>query len=475
MLRRASGFRFTAVVTLVAWFAVATIVALTRARWQPLLFGREIYWFRVTMLPNSIAAGGADGAWWRTAFASEEGVAAFSLLLVLPAVGILLYPRIKMQKKEAVAVALTALAIAVAATRVQVGFWNVVDAALLALIAAMLACIRVRVIAWGLFLATGFSIAVGGGWLILSARASDSAELSPSEAEQLLERDLSHWLNIRSGNTPAVVFAPPSTTTTLSFFGEFLGIANFDADNQASIQFLLRVFNATSLLEAQTLLEARQTKYIVLPSWDSFFRDYLSLSHQSDRSADFVQMLQQMDFPNWLRPIGYIPPRIGGYEKESVLVLVMTPDQSPAIAASRKVEYFLEIGKIDRANEAVRELKKYPGDIAALVAAAEVEKANQNETAFSDSIATIVRRLQYSRFKQPIVAWDRRVSLATILVQGRERGLAREQVQACIADATEERLRSLSPSAVRNLLLLSRGFNIPFANPELLVLARQLI
>jgi hypothetical protein len=70
---------------------------------------------------------------------------------------------------------------------------------------------------------------------------------------------------------------------------------------------------------------------------------------------------------------------------------------------------------------------------------------------------------------------DRRISLATLFMQTRRVGLAREQLQACFETLDTESLCALTPAAAVNLLALSRALEVPFPSEDLRTLALQLI
>jgi hypothetical protein len=61
---------------------------------------------------------------------------------------------------------------------------------------------------------------------------------------------------------------------------------------------------------------------------------------------------------------------------------------------------------------------------------------------------------------QPLLAWDRRVDLAVVLARAKIETLAKKQLELCVADIDEAKIRSLSPASVYRLLVLCRGFEV---------------
>ena len=71
--------------------------------------------------------------------------------------------------------------------------------------------------------------------------------------------------------------------------------------------------------------------------------------------------------------------------------------------------------------------------------------------------------------------WDRRISLATVLVRGGQIGLARDQMRRCMGDLNEGRLRSLSTASLYDLLVLAHAFGLEITDPRIRDLAVDLL
>jgi hypothetical protein len=71
--------------------------------------------------------------------------------------------------------------------------------------------------------------------------------------------------------------------------------------------------------------------------------------------------------------------------------------------------------------------------------------------------------------------WDRSVSLAIALVEGRRFEQARDQARRCLAGVTESQIRSLTTVSLHRLLVMGRNFGMEISDPRLRELARQLL
>jgi hypothetical protein len=301
-------------------------------------------------------------------------------------------------------------------------------------------------------------------------------KLTSAEAEELIDRHLAHWLAKRAGGEGAVVFAPPLETASLSFYGGLGGIGTFSAGNDEGLRATITIASVTTLPETQILIQARKIKYIVIPSWDPFFDDYARLylvKAQSSRKSILIPELRRLNLPRWLRPVPFQMLRIGGYEGQSVLVFEVVEEQSPAVAMSRLAEYLVETGELEHAAAVGQELRRFPGDVGALAARAQVESARGDATSFNQSVELLLARL--SGAADRYLPWDRRVSLAIVLARADRISSAREQLHRCLVELDDKKARSLSAGSLFNLLVLSRAFGDPIADPKLQALALDLL
>ena len=109
----------------------------------------------------------------------------------------------------------------------------------------------------------------------------------------------------------------------------------------------------------------------------------------------FIYALHQTDggIFNWLHALPYELPAIAGFGDQSVLVVEVTDETDPATLRSRLVEYLIEMHQIDQAAHSSQALLLYPADLGALVALAEVQKAQGDEEKFKKALGSVVANL----------------------------------------------------------------------------------
>ena len=174
-----------------------------------------------------------------------------------------------------------------------------------------------------------------------------------------------------------------------------------------------------------------------------------------------------------MQPRAYQPPVISGLESPSPIGLRITDNTDRALALSPLADYALEIHDTEMSASINDTLKTYPTSLGALIGRAQIEKARGDTAAFEPVFATIQQNL--SNRLDRLLPWDRRVSLAEVLALGGRNDLAKPQVQRCLAELDESRVRSLDEGSLYRLLLLSRTLDVPVPKPGLRELAISLL
>jgi tetratricopeptide (TPR) repeat protein len=235
----------------------------------------------------------------------------------------------------------------------------------------------------------------------------------------------------------------------------------------------IRIAGASSADEARALAEGRNISYIVLPSWDNALDDFARIgSNQFDHT--FVAFLHRWLPPRWLRPVPYHLPKVAGFEGQSVAIFAVIDVLDNATALSHLAEYFVEMGQMPQAVGVAYTLEQsFPADLGAAVARALTARAAGESAAFEAALNDV--QTLVSRGDDKNLAWDRRVSLAIALAEGKRVDLAREQVRQCLAAANEARFRSLTTESLYRLLVLRRAFGLELPDARLQALAQQLL
>lgn len=436
----------------------------------------DVYFASLCTRPDSPIT--ADlGAWLR-----QDGFSATFVATVAPLA--LLAPALwRLARRSTPAAGRASLALALGPVAVGLGFacahanaWSRLDALLLALGAATLAAgpvSRSRTVAWVL---GGAALAIPGLWQLRPAPATGGFALTRPEAEQLILRDLANWLDRRAPEPGTVVFAPPLETTPLCHFGQLRGIGTFAPENSAGFGTSLSIAGAATIETAQALLGTRQVRYLVIPSWDPYFEDFAALyltARFSHTRSLLATELRRMHLPPWLRPMAYPMPEITGFERETTLVFEVVDDQGPALATSRLAEYLVETGALERVPDLDEQLQRYPADLGALAARIELRTAAGDNAGAAQLLETLQARIRAGGDRY--LAWDRRVRLAIVCGRAGWLDLARRETTRCIGDVRADRLRSLTPGSLFGLLVLSKNFSEPIADPRLQSLATDLL
>jgi hypothetical protein len=464
------------------WGVAAVSMAATAALAVPLwraggkgFFSSDLLWPSLSRLPGSPVAAST------LAWLGRDGmsVAAWATLLpmaaTVPALWLVLRRHSEPLTRALVAFALCPVVLAAGFAMARLGWWGECGAAVIVLMVAIVSGTGddARIPRW-----LTFAIALAAcmaGVAMLRAPSSSSA-LTPREGEELIDRHLAHWLAERSGHKRAIVFAPPNETLGLWFYGDLRGIGTFSPDNRTGFGATLNIAAASTMEEVENDIRALGISYVVVPSWDPFFDDFgrLYLDRRfANRTSQFISGLRGFNLPPWLRAVPYQIPVGGGFAGQSVLVFEVVEDQAPAAAAGRLAEYLVETGDLDRAASVAQGLRRFPGDVGALAAEAQVEGARGDTEGVSSTLATLLARLHGGGDRY--LPWDRRVSLSIVLAQAGRNDLSRVQVARCIADLNEARLRFLSTGSLYALLVLSRGFGVEITDPRLRDLAPQLL
>jgi hypothetical protein len=349
----------------------------------------------------------------------------------------------------------------------QISWWNGVDAALVALIAATGAAFgtvaRQRLVA-----ALGAALAAGlllpGAvqlWPSSDARIRDG--LTETEVVGLVERDMAYWLAKHVGPDGAVVLAPPNETATLYYYGGLRGLASFSWENRDGFQTAVRIASATTPEEAQELIGIHGVTHIVIPLWDPFMDAYAQIG-EGQVEGTFLARLHQWNLPPWLRPVPYLLPTIGGFEGESVAILEVVDEQDDATAASRLVQYFIDMQQMDLAAKAGVRLRRFPADLGALLARAQLEIATSENGEYADTVNLLIRRV--SGGADRILPWDQKVNLAIVLAQTHHIDLARARLRECLEQVDDDKLRSLSTNALYRMQVLRKAFGLEIKDPH---------
>jgi hypothetical protein len=430
---------------------------------------------RLTMLPDGISAPNFRA--WLARDGGSGPVLATTLPLLAAIVGtglLVLSKRTDPIARAALIVAAVPVVVAAVFSWVYLRWWTVLDAALVPLLLVVTwALLRASpLLRYGWWAAIAIFSLLGVAQLFPHRRMQDLV-LTGAEAETLIERDLATWLASRSAGTSVPrILAPPASTTSLSFYGGFDGVGTFSPENTDGLAAAVRIISASSFDEAHALISNRGITHLILPSWDPFFDRYTDERKESS-GVWFLTDLKRWALPSWLRPIPYQIPKIGGLDSHYVFIFEVVEEQEEAVAASRLAEYFVEMGQIPLATRSAQQLTRYPGDLSALIARAQVARASQNLAELGTVLESIQNRL--SRGGDRLLPVDRRVSLAVVLAREGKLDASKAQLQRCLSSLQATTLRSLSTASLYHLHVLAKAFELQITDPALRELALSLL
>ncbi len=465
------------VLKVLALAALLTVPLVIVATGNPGFLAADLLSLRLTKLPDGILAANL-AAWLKEdGFTPAACATLLPLVLLVPAIWLTGQRRTGPAPRTGLALMLGAVLPALGLACLQLSRWLLLDATLLALLVAITPALcpgGTSGLRRGMWTGGVILLFLPGVIQLIPAKKSltDNA-LTVPEAVGLVERDLAHWLAQHgSPNGPALILAPPNLTTTLNFYGGLRGLGTRSWENQAGLTFAIRIAISTSRYETIALLRQRGVTHIIIPSWDAFFDPYLK-SASVQVGEMFYRGLNRWALPPWLRPIPYQLPSIPGFERQAVRIFEVVEDQDEPLAASRLTEYFVEQGEWENAKASHQTLLKYPADFGVQVARAQLWASLNDAASFTPVFEPLLGRL--ARGADRYLPWDRRVSLAVVLARGNRLDLAREQVQLCLAEISDLRLRSLTTQSLYHLLVLTKAVGAEIADPTLRALALELL
>lgn len=465
--------------TIAAWLlAAAALASLPAVMWIQHSFGFlsvELPTMRLSLLADAPAAPSLWAWLLQNGFTAAAWATALPLLIAVAA-ALLLLPRMPgASVRLPIALAFGPFIAALAFSYRQISWWNGVDASLLALLVVAAASLRgsprPRLVA-GVSAALAALVLIPGAiqlWPSADARAG--AALNEDEVVGLVERDMAYWLASHAG--PAgVVIAPPNQTTTLYYYGGLRGLATFGWEDRDGFQSAVRILSATTPEEAQELIGVHGVTHFIIPSWDPFMDAYAQIG-SGQVSGTFLDRLHQWNLPRWIKPVPYLVPTIPGFEGQSAIVLEVVDEQDDATALSRIAEYFVDMGQLELATKAAGGLRRFPADLGALLARAQVQNATSDNDEFAKTIDLLVRRISAGADRD--LQWDQKVGLAVVLAQAHRVDLARPRLKESLSEIDAEKLRSLSTTLLYRLHVLRKALGMQIADPSLRSLSLELL
>jgi hypothetical protein len=134
-------------------------------------------------------------------------------------------------------------------------------------------------------------------------------------------------------------------------------------------------------------------------------------------------------------------------------------------------EYFIDMDQLEAAATLREKLRRFRGNVSALVALAQIANARNESAAQTDAMAKLESSLASNADRA--LPWDRRVSLAILLAQARQLDRARTHTQRCMGEITETKMRWLTTNSLFRFHALAKIFELQISDPPLRTLALE--
>lgn len=293
----------------------------------------------------------------------------------------------------------------------------------------------------------------------------------PIDLPVLIHRHFAHWLASHNPGQPVIALAPPELSDALVFHGGVRVLMSTAWESYPGQVAASRILSAPETSEAEAVLQSRAVTHVVLTSWDPVLPLLVKDPGVADKDTLYAR-LQGWVLPRTLRPIPYQLPAVPGFEDQKLAVFKVTPPQDEGLSLSRLAEYFVEMNRPEPALLAAQALAKaFPDDPNAILARALVYAQTRDRAGFEREVARLAADAEAEHVP---FTWDRRVQRAITLALAGRKDLARRETDACLANATPEDLRELTPLQAYRLGALANNFDLAFPDPALAKLVSSL-
>ncbi len=466
-----------------AWaLAAAAVASLPAAMWighNSGLLTVEMASMQLSLLSDTVSAPSLWAWLLQNGFTAVVGATVAPLLILVASIALLSQRTVSPALRSPIALALGPVVIALALSFRQISRWNDVDAGLFTLLIVCAAALEgihtpfsSKVLKLGISSAVLLAGTLGIVQLWPSTEVRGTQGLSRTEAVGLIERDLAYWLARHVGPAGGVALAPPNVTPTLHYYGGIRGLATFGWENRDGLQTAIRIASASTPEEAQDLIGVHGVTHIIIPTWDPYM-DALAVMGAGQLDGSFLDRLHHWNLPGWLKPVQYMAPVIGGFEGQTVVVLEVVDEQNDALALSRIAVYLADMGQVGPASRAGRALRRFPADLGALVARAQVEKVCGENEELGETMDLLLRRISGGADRD--LLWDQRIGLVVLLAQEHHMDLVLPRLRECIAEIDDGKLRSLSTILLYRFHVLRRAFSLEIGDPALRALSFDLL
>ncbi len=306
-------------------------------------------------------------------------------------------------------------------------------------------------------------------------RSHAAREFSTADIRSLAERDIAHWLRMRSGDTRVVVSAPPGVSTTMIYHGSLTGVGTLYWENAQGLKRSAALYGARSVEAARQIVREAGITHFVFLSWEGFEVAYAKLHRGLPGSAPlppdaFVARALGGSVP-WLRALPFRLPDHPSLEGDRVRIWEVTEEMTPAEQVIAAAGYALEMGMPEEGARLLPILNRYPNNLAANIMLAGIYSRQGNANGF----ATVFTRVLALLPQATSLSAEHHIQLVMVLAVAERLELGREQLQQAVGKIDETSLRRLTPGTLSDLLTLMQGFQAEFPDPALADLGDRLL
>ena len=172
----------------------------------------------------------------------------------------------------------------------------------------------------------------------------------------LLLRDVARRISESSPGTVPTVLSGPNSSTELSYQAGLKTLGTLYWENMPGLKAAARIFAVPDGEEALRLLTAAGVTHIVVPSWDNFAAAYDDLLAKTEERpggmAFFKSILENEEYPTWLRPFAYPITSGSDIDSQSVRIFAVLPSQNAFESWFYRGVYHFESGQPEKAKRA---------------------------------------------------------------------------------------------------------------------------
>jgi hypothetical protein len=399
-------------------------------------------------LPHFLRAGGLS---WASA-------ALVLPLLVVPTAAVLTgWRRLPVEDRAALVLGLVPAALVLFQTLVQIRWWSLGIALTVPIVAVLFRSLGDHA---GLrrWFATAAALLVLPGLFVSVQHARAAAAGSEDDVRALAERDLAHWLRLRTGDGPATIVAAPTVATSLAFHGGHRVLGTLYWENRDGLAATAALYAAPTDAMARDLMRKHGITHLVIVSWEGLEGAYIRLARGLASEAPLptdtflVRLLAARVPPFWLRQVPFTLPALPGLAAEQVRVYEVVPEQDASTATARAAECALLLGQPDTARQLL-DRPELTGRLSADVLRAWLAWRETDASQVGPALAQAIARLSQA----DTLSLSEHIQLVALLGATDHVDLASEQLARILGRLDEGALRQLPAEPLAQFVALMDG------------------